>query len=321
MQGGPHVTLNPAIRVMLDKARAVGTPALSAGTPADARALMETTRLALGDGSAVGSSTRITIPTRHGTVAATLLLPAGHPAGLVVYLHGGGWVVGSAADFDVLARTLVLQSGCAMILPDYRLAPEHPFPAALDDTEDVLRWAWAERTGILGFAGPLVVAGDSAGGNLAAVATQTLREQIVLAGQVLIYPVTDTATTTASYAAYGEGLVLTRADMAWFLDHYAPAADRADPRLAPLRAPDLTGLPPTTIISAECDVLRDEGRAYAERLRAAGVATQLREYAGMTHGFIRLHRAVDTAAQAVADIAADLRAFCGHRPTERTVTP
>lgn len=296
---------------MLDKARAAGIPALSAGSPADARALMETTRIALGEGVPVRSSTSLHILTRRGGVGATLLLPEGRPSGLVVYLHGGGWVIGSAADFDVLARSLVAQSGCALLLPDYRLAPEHPFPAGLEDTEDALLWAWAERERLLGHAGPLVVAGDSAGGNLAAVAAQTLAGRVPLAAQVLIYPVTDTNLGTASYGAYGEGLVLTRDDMQWFLRHYAPPDAWADPRIAPLRAGNLHGLPPATVVLAECDVLHDEGQAYAEKLEAAGVPVRVRRYAGVTHGFIRLHKAVDTAAQAVSDVAADLRGYCG----------
>ena len=304
------VALHPAIRAMLDRAQQAGIPALSAGTPADARAMMETARVALGEGVAAGSSTELTIPTRGGDITGTLLLPEGRPAGLVVYLHGGGWVVGSARDFDVLARSLVAQSGCALLLPDYRLAPEHPFPAALHDVDDVLVWAWAERARILGHAGPLVVAGDSAGGNLATVAARTVRDQVTLAGQVLIYPVTDTDLSTGSYTAYGDALVLTRADMRWFLNHYAAPEHWADPRIAPLRAPDLAGLPPATVVLAECDVLHDEGAAYASRLSAMGVAVTVRVYPGVTHGFIRLHGAVDTAARAVADVAADLRRFC-----------
>lgn len=304
------VALHPSIRAMLDRAQQAGIPALSAGTPADARAIMETTRVALGDGVAAGSSTELTIPTRGGDITGTLLMPEGRPAGLVVYLHGGGWVVGSARDFDVLARSLVAQSGCALLLPDYRLAPEYPFPAALHDAEDALVWAWAERARILGYAGPLIVAGDSAGGNLATVVARTVRDQVTLAGQVLIYPVTDTDLSTRSYTAYGDALGLTRADMHWFLNHYAAPEHWADPRIAPLRALDLAGLPPATVVLAEYDVLHDEGAAYASRLSAMGVAVTVRRYPGVTHGFIRLHGAVDTAAQAVADVAADLRRFC-----------
>ncbi len=304
------VALHPSIRAMLDRAQQAGIPALSAGTPADARAIMETARVALGDGVAAGSSTELTIPTRGGDITGTLLMPQGRPAGLVVYFHGGGWVVGSARDFDVLARSLVAQSGCALLLPDYRLAPEHPFPAALHDAEDALMWAWAERARILGYAGPPIVTGDSAGGNLATVVARTVRDQVTLAGQVLIYPVTDTDLSTRSYTAYGDALGLTRADMHWFLNHYAAAEHWADPRIAPLRALDLAGLPPATVVLAEYDVLHDEGAAYASRLSAMGVAVTVRRYPGVTHGFIRLHGAVDTAAQAVADVAADLRRFC-----------
>ena len=308
------MTIHPAIQAMLQQARQAGIPAFSAGAPAEARALMAATRPALGAGVPVRSCEPVQVSTRSGGIAGTLLLPQDRPAGLVVYLHGGGWVIGSPPDFEVLARSLAAQSGCAVLLPDYRLAPEHPFPAGLEDAEDALLWAWQERERLIGHPGPLVAAGDSAGGNFAAVAARTLQGRLRLSGQVLIYPVSDCNFDTPSYLAYGAGLVLTRQDMEWFFRHYASPSAWADPRIAPLRAASLAGLPEAVVVLAEYDALHDEGAAYAARLEEAGVTVTLRRYPGMTHGFIRLHNLVDTAGQAVRDVAADLRALCGTTP-------
>ncbi len=305
------MAVHPVIQAMLDKARAAGLPALSSGTPEQARALMGQTRLILGPGVEVGARTPIDLPTRAGSIPALLLQPADPAIGLIVYLHGGGWVIGTIADYEVLARKLVAETGCAVLVPDYRLAPEHPFPAGLEDCEDALLWAWAERERLAGPAASLIVAGDSAGGNLATVCAATLGSRIELAGQVLIYPATDTDPDRESYRKYGNGDVpLSRADMLWFFNHYAPRETWGDPRIAPGRASRLDGQPPTTVVLAENDVLRDEGEAYAERLRAAGVPTTVRHYAGATHGFIRFHDLVDVAGQAVRDVAADIKGWC-----------
>lgn len=305
------MAVHAVIQAMLDKAREAGLPALSAGSPEEARGLMALTRPILGDGVAVGSRKGIDIPGRGGEIPAVLFKPQGRPAGLVVYLHGGGWVIGAIADYEVLARKLCVETGCAVLVPDYRLAPEHPFPAGLEDCEDALLWAWGERGALIGHDGAMVVAGDSAGGNLATVVAATVHGRVGLAGQVLIYPVTDIDPDRASYLAFGTGDVpLSRADMLWFLGHYAPRSAWADARIAPLRAGSLGHLPPAIVITAENDVLRDEGKAYAERLRAAGVPTILRRYAGMTHGFIRYHDLVDTAGQAVREMAADIARLC-----------
>lgn len=304
------MALHPVLAKLVQKARDAGLPTPSQSTPEAARALVAQMSLALGSGIPVGSCTDVQIPTRSGAIAAKLLLPETRPLGLLTYLHGGGWVLAHPSDYEVLARSLVAQSGCALLLPDYRLAPEHPFPAALEDCEDSLRWSWAERERVLGHAGPLIVAGDSAGANLATVAASTLRNEVALSGQVLIYPVADCDFERPSYRAYGTGLPLTRDDMEWFFRHYAPEPLWADPRIAPVHAPDLQGLPQTVVITAENDVLRDEGEAYAAQLEAAGVPVTLRRYPGMTHGFIRLHDMVDTAGAAVRDLTADIRRLC-----------
>jgi acetyl esterase len=218
-------------------------------------------------------------------------------AGTVLLLHGGGWVIGSIASYDPLARSLANASGARVVLPDYRLAPEHRYPAGLEDCEAVLGYARAA------FDGPLAVAGDSAGGALAAVLARRHRD---LRLQALVYPVLDAAMATASYGTYAEGYRLTAADMAWFFDAYG--GDPDDPDVSPLRATDLAGLPPAHILLASHDVLRDEGEAYAERLREAGVEASVTVYDGTVHGFIRWTAKVDAAHAAITELGGALRA-------------
>ena len=304
------IPLHPTIVAMLQRVKAMGLPALSAGTPADARMLMASGRPALGPGPDVPEIRHLDIPTRAGRVPARLIVPEGRAAGLLIYLHGGGWVIGTLADFEMLGRALAVRSGCAVLLLDYRLAPEHPYPAGLDDAEDAAVWAHAQRASLLGWDAPLVIGGDSAGGNLAAVAALRLRGRVPLAGQALIYPVTGCDFETASYHAHGTGLVLTRDDMRWFFAQYAPPAAWADPAVSPLLTTDLHGAAPATVVLAGYDVLHDEGAAYAARLRAAGVPVTLRDHPALTHGFIRWFNLVNDADAELSALAADIRAFC-----------
>ncbi|MGI4954023.1 MAG: alpha/beta hydrolase [Janthinobacterium lividum] len=302
--------LNPTIATMLAQLAAAGRPALSAGTPEQARQMMSGMREAYGAGPAVRRVEALTIPTRAGAIPARLLADAEQPAGLIVYLHGGGWVLGGLDDFDAFGRVLAQRSGCAVLMVDYRLAPEDRFPAAIEDCIDATLWAQDQCAALLGAAVPLLVGGDSAGGNLAALVAAALRGRVALALQLLIYPVTDAAFDTPSYQAYGEGLPLTRQDMVWFFGHYAPGVDRADPTLHPAALQDLAGLPPAHVVTAEYDVLRDEGEAYAARLSQAGVPTTLRRYDGLTHGFIRLLNLVREVDGAVSDMATACAQAC-----------
>lgn len=302
------MTLHPFITALLDKMK--GRPALSAGTPADARVLVAAGRAVLGAGPPLAEVRDLAIPTRAGSLQARLYRPEGAVHGLIVYLHGGGWVIGEIDDYDVLGRTLAGRSGCAVLVPDYRLAPEHPFPAGLEDAEDVLTYAAHHVADLLGQPLPIVVGGDSAGANLAAVALRRLRGSIEVAAQFLIYPVTDSDFERPSYGAFGTGLPLTREDMVWFFRHYAPDGLWSCPDIAPLRAEDLGGLPPALITVAECDVLADEGRAYADRLEQAGVPVTRRTALGVTHGFIRLHNLFDTASEEVDAVAAFAARAC-----------
>jgi acetyl esterase len=226
--------------------------------------------------------------------------------GTVVFLHGGGWVVGSIDTHDHVARQLANASGARVVLVDYRLAPEHPFPAAVEDAETA--FAYARET----FGEPLVVAGDSAGGNLAAVLARRHRDTVAL--QALVYPVLDAHLDSDTYAAFGDGRYgLSHAGMTWYRDLYAPG-DHDHPDVSPLRAEDVDGLPPAALLLASHDVLRAEGEAYAERLGDAGVRTRLTIYDGTVHGFLRWTAVTDIANTAIADLGGAIRATLGPPP-------
>jgi acetyl esterase len=249
--------------------------------------------------AAVSDSTAVGVPVRIYEPDAEL--PA---AGALVYLHGGGWVVGSLKSHDRLCRTLAARAGVPLIAVDYRLAPEHPFPAAIEDAWAVTSWA-AERYE------QVAVAGDSAGGQLAtSVALRARDRGLVLALQALIYPVTDHSFNTDSYREFTDEASLNAQMMGWFWDHYLSgdktgAATTQDH--SPLRAVDLSGVAPALVITAEADPLRDEAEAYAEALRAAGVAVELHRYEGMVHGFIRMAAITDRAGEAIDEVASAVR--------------
>lgn len=243
-------------------------------------------------------------------IAARLYRPRAGSLPLLVYFHGGGWVVGSVALSDNFCRALANASGCAVLSVEYRLAPEHRYPAAADDAYAATRWA-ADHAAELGIdADRLAVGGSSAGGTLAAVVCLIARERgrPKIAVQLLHVPVMDHDFTRASYARNAKGMGLTRAGMEWFWGLYAPeAAQRDEPYASPLRAKDLRGLPPAIFVVAECDPLRDEGAAYAERLRQAAVPVTYREYEGMVHAFMGWSSVVPTGKRAFAEVGADLR--------------
>ena len=247
-------------------------------------------------------------------LAARLYRPRTGTLPLLAYFHGGGWVVGSVALSDNYCRAIANASRCAVLSVEYRLAPEHRYPAAADDAYAATRWA-AENAAELGIdADRLAVAGSSAGGNLAAVVCLMARERggPKIALQLLHVPVMDHDFTRASYVRYATGMGLTRAGMEWFWRHYAPdAARRDEPHASPLRAKELRGLPPAIFVVAECDPLRDEGAAYAERLRQAGVPVTYLEYRGMVHSFMGWSAVVPAGARAFAEVGAELRKALG----------
>ncbi|WP_084963484.1 alpha/beta hydrolase [Thermoactinospora rubra] len=226
---------------------------------------------------------------------------------VVVYFHGGGWVFGSVRRNDALARDLAIRTGAVVVSVDYRLAPEHPFPAAAEDAWSVVRDLFA-RPAFYQCNGTVAVMGDSAGGNLAAVAAWQARDAgLTLAHQVLVYPITDVAMDTPSYRHFASGFGLDAEEMAWFVRQYAAGADPADPRLSPLRLASFAGLPPATVVTAECDVLRDEGEAYGTRLAQAGVPVEVRRFNGAVHSFFALPGFFDQAAQAREYVADRLK--------------
>ncbi|MDP9869994.1 MULTISPECIES: alpha/beta hydrolase [Streptosporangium] len=228
-----------------------------------------------------------------------------HPLPAIVYFHGGGWVFGSVARNDALGRDLAARTGAVVVSVDYRLAPDHPFPAAADDAWTVVEDVFARPEAYLADPERIAVCGDSAGGNVAAVAAWRARDAgLRLAHQVLVYPVTDVAMDTPSYRDYATGFGLAAHEMAWFVEQYG--GDPADPALAPVRLADKAGLAPATVITAEFDPLRDEGETYAAQLAAAGVPVEVRRYEGAIHGFFGLPGFFDQAAEARDYVAARL---------------
>jgi acetyl esterase len=278
---------------MEQMAEAGGTP-LHEGTPEQARQLSAAFAAMAGPAPAM-SVTRdhsVALPGSSDTVPVRVLVPQQGAHGVIVYLHGGGWVIGAMDEFDTLGRKLAERTSCAVVLVDYRLAPEHRYPTAVDDCYAALEWTAANLEQIAGSVDvPLIVAGDSAGGNLAAVMALRARDTDgpAIALQVLIYPVVDADFDRPSYHDPENQLVLTREAMVWFWDHYLPdASKRTEPDASPLHAVSLTGLPPAVVLTAEHDVLRDEGEAYAARLNDAGVDVDFRRHAGQTHGFFTI---------------------------------
>jgi len=247
-----------------------------------------------------------------GPRPARLYTPPGEgPFGVVLYLHGGGWIAGSLHSHDATCRALCNASGCLVLSLDYRLAPEHKFPAGVLDGLAALRWLAAHAAELGGDAARLAIAGDSAGGNLAAVVAQLARDAggPPLRMQLLVYPVTGRDFDTPSHRAFATGHLLTLDSLRWHRALYLPDdAAGADPRVAPLCASDLRGLPPALVITAEYDPLRDEGEAYAQRLREAGVPTELVRYDGMVHAFFSLGHLMDDGRAAIQRAGAALRA-------------
>lgn len=259
------------------------------------------------------------VATRGGRLKLRCYSPGPTPPAIILYFHGGGWVMGSIDDSDAHVRRVVEATDCAFLSVDYRLAPEHPFPAAIDDAIDAWAWLRANAPQLAPLC-PLGIAGDSAGGNIAAGTCLALRDADapLPAFQILVYPVLSPAMDTPSYRAQAEGPILTAADMAWFWDCYArETGARHDPRAAPMLAANLAGLPPALILTAECDPLRDEGMEYSRRLAIAGVPVRQRCFEGMPHGFYKSADLLAGGQQALAEVAAFLRERTGVMPDAR----
>jgi acetyl esterase len=308
----PH----PEIEVLLKLMERQGIKGLSAATPELARARMRrSARVHAGMIVPVGAVRDLSFDGPGGKIGARLYSPKGprrDTAPLLVFYHGGGFVCGDLETHDAPCRSLCRDLDVFVLSVDYRLAPEHPFPAAVEDACAALRYAQQNAASWGADPARIGVAGDSAGGNLATVATlQAVRSgepQPVM--QLLFYPTVDSTEERASVGLFGSGFFLTHADMQWFGAHYrGPFEDLADPRLSPLRASDLSGLPPTLIVTAGFDPLRDEGEEYAEALRAAGNRVEVVRCHDMIHGFINLGslcRATQTELSRIAQQAHNL---------------
>jgi acetyl esterase len=299
--------LDPQAQAILTRAQHSGAPALDILPPEEARQAYRASRLPTQPVPApVQSRQDFEVPGPAGPVPVRAYRPLGSAATqalpALVFFHGGGWVIGDRDTHDVLCRDLCHLAGCAVFSVDYRLAPEHRFPAAFDDALAVTRWLAQQASAVGVDAARLAVGGDSAGGNLAAGVALALRDaaDVRLAAQLLIYPVTDLRCASASYQTCGNGYVLSAADMAYFRGHYiAQAAQYADWRASPLLANDHARLPPALVLAAGCDPLRDEGRQYADCLSAAGNAVQYVCFERQMHGFIGMGGVIDEAVSAV----------------------
>jgi acetyl esterase len=300
--------LHPEAQDFLRAAHESGDPPLHELSPVEARAVAHGLTDLIGAGPEVETVSELAIPVGGAQIAGRRYVPHG-ARGTIVWLHGGGWVLDGLDLTDALCRMLAESSGASVVNVDYRVAPEHPFPTPLDDCFDALRWV---AGGLGASEQPLVIGGDSAGGNLTAACALRARDRggPALAAQILVYPVVDHDMSTPSYLEHGadETLLLEQRGMRWFWDQYvADVAMRDDPEASPLRASDLSGLPPAIVVIAEYDPLRDEGLAYAGRMQAAGVPVTVHRYDDMPHGFFTFVNLFQTGNAAVALVGGEAR--------------
>src|SRR5262249_7370594 len=301
------------MQAVLDQMKAAGWKPTHTLSVAEARRAFKSH---VAKGAPVARTVDRTIPGSGGALPVRIHWPAGsRPFPALVFFPRGGWVLGDPASDDGTRRSLTNQASCVTVSVDYRLAPEHKFPAAVEDAYAATRWVAAHATELGVDPSRLATGGASAGGNLSTVVSLMARDQggPALVFQLLIYPVTDAALDTPSARAVtSDAYPLTRADMKWFWGHYLRGeADRRDPRASPALAPSLAGLPPALVVTAEIDPLCDEGERYAQALTRAGVATACARYDGVTHGFVGMEGALDKGRAAVAECARALRGAFG----------
>jgi acetyl esterase len=303
--------LEPQIKAILDQAASSGAPPLSSLAPAQARAafrsMLDSFRGTL---PAVAKSEDRVIPGPAGQIGIRVYTPEGTgPFAALMFFHGGGWVLGDLESHDGLCRALTREARCVTVSVDYRLAPEHKFPAAAEDCYAATSWVANNGSVIGADSARLAVGGDSAGGNLATATCLMARDRggLKIRHQLLIYPALDSSLHTRSQSEFAEGYLLTRADMAWFWGHYlASEQDRSNPYACPSVARDLSSLPSAMVITGEFDPLRDEGEEYARRLQQAKVPVVCKRFDGVTHGFMSM-AFLDQARKAIAEAAAGLR--------------
>ena len=301
--------LDPQAQNVLDQVAALGLPPNHTVSPEEARVNMLARPRAAGP--EVAKVENRTIPNGGYQVPVRIYTPQGAgPFPILSWFHGGGWVIGNLETADATARHLAVQAECVVVSVDYRLAPESKFPVPFDDCYAATAWVAQNAASINGDPTRIAVGGDSAGGNLAAAVSIAARDRrgLPLTFQLLVYPVTERDYETGSYQRNANGYSLTMDAMKWYWDHYlSNEADASNPYAAPMAAKDLSGLPPALVITAEFDPLCDEGEAYAEKLKAAGVSTTASRYDGMIHGFFGMSGVVDKAERAVAEAAMGLK--------------
>lgn len=307
--------LDPDIHVLLQLAKLGGEGSVTAGrSPEQARArTRREAAIAAGPPRPMARVEALSVPGPAGPLPARLYVPPSAPPAsrpLLLYFHGGGWMIGDLDTHDSCCRFLAATAGVAILSVAYRLAPEHPFPAPVEDADAALRWTFEHASELGADRSRLAVGGDSAGGNMAAAVCHLARDRggPLPAMQLLLYPVTDAIGDQPSRERFAEGFLLTRADMEMFARSYLPDPPAPDdPRVSMLRAKSLAGLPPAYVATAGFDPLRDEGEAYAERMRAAGVRVALRRHPDLIHGFANLTAVSRSARAAMAEAAGALR--------------
>ncbi len=310
--------LDPDVLLVLDMIRLAGRPPFEQLTPAEAReAYMKSRAVLQPEPEPVAEARDLAAPGPHGPIPLRLYRPDGAPGPLpgLIYYHGGGWLLGGLDSHDGVCRRFANAARCVVVSVDYRMAPEHKFPAAVDDCAAATAWAIGQAATLGIDPARVAVGGDSAGGNLAAVMALMARDGSLpkLAFQLLIYPATDMTMTTVSSQTVGPGVPLTSATMKWFIDHYMRGpADLTDWRASPIRAASVAGTAPALVLTAAADPLRDEGIAYAARLEREGVRTTAIHLTDQIHGFMSMGKVIRAADTAIDMMAASLRrAFAG----------
>lgn len=304
------MALDPQAKLILEQMKVAGAPKMHTLTPEEARQALTIGPLA-GEPEEVGKIENKKIPGLAGEISIRIYTPLGQgPFPVLVYYHGGGWVIGDLNTVEVPCRLLTNKAQCVVVSVDYRLAPEHKFPAATEDAYIAAKWVVENSKSLQVDPTRVAVCGDSAGGNLAAVVALMARDRNgpSLLYQVLVYPVTHHAYDTDSYRENSEGYFLTKDSMIWFWNHYLQAAqDGENPYASPMLAENLSRLPPALVITAEYDPLRDEGEAYAARLMEAKVPVEITRYNGMIHGFFWMPHALEQGRKAIEQVANALK--------------
>jgi acetyl esterase len=311
------IVLDPDAAAVYKAFLEANRPSYENGTPAQAREMYLAARFVSNpEPPELESARELSIPAPHGSIPARIYTPRtlrkkDGLAPCLVFFHGGGWVIGDLDSHDVVCRQLAHEGGLIVISVDYRLAPEHKYPAAVDDAIIATNWIAANVASLGIDATRLSVGGDSAGGNLAAVVSLAARDGNgpAISGQMLIYPATDFSRQHPSHREPETSILLTHSVIGWFIDHYLGDADINDWRASPARAAKLAGLPPAYVLTAGADPLRDEGDAYAARLKDAGVPVTYRHFPGQFHGFFTMGKLLPQANVAVSEIGAWLKAL------------